>query len=98
MKQYLSVRLLIFVVIGAIVLIPSWYGVIDQKVYKCTIEEFNKGKYNYRNHLEITGTAQYQYAVRFTETKNDSVDEVCYYVPFVDSFWNKGQEVDVFLV
>jgi hypothetical protein len=98
MQVFKIVKVAIFLVISLAIMIPAWYTFLDRRHKYCTIEEFNAGKYRLYNHLIIAGNALFQYAYRNEEYSADTLYNITYYVPFVDSLWTVDKPIETILL
>jgi hypothetical protein len=97
MEIFKIVKLIIFLVISLVIMIPMWYTFLDHRYATCSIEEFNAGKHHLINHITITGNAQFNYAYRYEELSNDTLYNVSYFIPLVDSLWTIDKPVKTIL-
>ena len=82
-----KIKLAILFIISLVIMAPLWYSFLDKTNKKLAIEKFNSNKYTIYNHVIVTGNALFNFACRHEELQNDTLYNVTYYVPFVDSLW-----------
>ncbi len=97
MEIFKIVKLTIFLVISLIVMLPILHIFLDRKHVNCSIEEFNSGKNHFSNHITLTGNALFNYAYRYEELSNDTLYNVSYFIPLVDSLWDIDKPIKTVL-
>jgi len=97
MKVFKIIKLTIFLIISLVIMIPAWYTFLDRRHVYCSVEEFNAGKHSLNNHVTITGNALFKYAYRYEELSSDTLYNVSYYVPLVDSLWSIDKPIKTML-
>ncbi len=97
MEIFKIVKLSLFFVISLILIIPLWYKFLDHRHVNCSIEEFNSGKNNFSNHITLTGNPLFNYACRYEELSHDTLYNVSYFIPIVDSLWNIDKPIKTVL-
>lgn len=97
MEIFKIIKLSIFLVILLVIMVPLWYSYLDHSHIYCTVEDFNSNKNKVSNHITITGNALFQYACRYEELSHDTLYNVSYYIPLVDSLWSIDKPVKTVL-
>ncbi|HEX7846787.1 MAG TPA: hypothetical protein VF476_13375 [Chitinophagaceae bacterium] len=97
MKYFRRIKLILLLGAMLAIVIPGWILYIDRGHAYTTAEEFLSGKKLSSNKVSITGNALFDQSCRIVEYSSDTIYNVSYYIPLVDSNWTPDKPIRILI-